>query len=364
MSSTWDEKQVFLQAIGLAPAAREEFLRRACPDEVRLARLLDLVRHHAALQEAAAGEERLPESIGDYRIDGWIGSGGMGAVYLGWDSALSRLVAVKVLADHLAGSESAIGRLRTEARAVAALDHPSVVRVYRYGEDRGRQYIAMEYVEGPTLSQRLREDRVSEEAPSLPTPAQARQAARLLADVVDGLEHAHRRGVIHRDVKPSNILIDREGRAHLTDFGLARLVGAEGPTLTGSATGSVHYMSPEQASAAAAQIDHRSDVFSLGIVLYETLAGRRPFDGHGVAQILHAIRVETPQRIRKLNVHIPVDLETICHKALEKDPSQRYQTAAHLGADLRCFLDGRPILARPPGVYRWVRAWARARTAW
>ncbi|MCC6678692.1 MAG: protein kinase [Phycisphaerales bacterium] len=360
MSTTWNEKQVFLEAIRLPPTERMEFLRRACPDEGKLARIQTLLRHHAALAEAGSVGELLPGSIGEYRIIGRIGSGGMGVVYLGWDDHLERAVAVKVIADHLAGSELAIGKLRNEAKAVAALDHPAIVRVYRYGEEAGRQYIAMEYIEGPTLAEQWRQDPAA--GPDSPTRfrSHAKAVAKLLAQVADGLEHAHRRGVIHRDVKPSNILVDREGKAHLTDFGIARMIGPDSPTFTGGLAGSVHYMSPEQAAANTQRIDHRSDIFSLGVVLYEALTGRRPFDGHGVEQVLYAIRAKSPQRARKLNPAIPVDLETICHKALEKDPGQRYQTAAHMSADLECFLTGRPILARPPRWHRRARMWTRA----
>lgn len=362
MSTTWNEKQVFLEAIRLPPTERMEYLRRACPDEGKLARIQTLLKHHAALAEAGSVGELLPDSIGEYRIIGRIGSGGMGVVYLGWDDHLERAVAVKVIADHLAGSELAIGKLRNEAKAVAALDHPAIVRVYRYGEEAGRQYIAMEYIEGPTLAEQWRQDLAGAAGPDSPTRfrSHVKAVAGLLAQVADGLEHAHRRGVIHRDVKPSNILVDREGKAHLTDFGIARMIGPDSPTFTGGLAGSVHYMSPEQAAANSQRVDHRSDIFSLGVVLYEALTGRRPFEGSGVEQVLYAIRAKSPHRARKLNPAIPVDLETICHKALEKDPSHRYQTAAHLSADLGCFLAGRPILARPPRWHRRARLWARA----
>lgn len=359
MSDTWNEKQVFLDAIRLPPEDREAFLRAACPDEGKLARLRSLLRHHAALTEAAI-DGPLPESIADYSILGRIGSGGMGVVYLGWDDQLERAVAVKVIAEHLAGSELAMGKLRNEAKAVAALDHPAIVRVYRYGQDGARQYIAMEFIEGPTLAEKWRSGSAPRDWAQSPTRsrAEAREAARLVAQIADALEHAHRRGVVHRDVKPSNILVDREGHAHLTDFGIARIIGPDSPTLTGTLAGSVHYMSPEQAAAHPGRVDHRSDIFSLGVVLYEGLTGRRPFDGHGVEQVLHAIRVKSPPRARRLNPAIPVDLETICHKALEKDPALRYQSAAEFSADLNSFLTGGTIIARPPNRGRRARMWA------
>jgi serine/threonine protein kinase/formylglycine-generating enzyme required for sulfatase activity len=356
MTEPWNEKRVFLEASELSGPAREEYLQRACPEPAQRMRIEALLRHHDELVTDGEGAELLPAMIGEFSIIGKIGEGGMGVVYLAWEDDLDRAVAIKVIASQLAGSEEAVARLRNEAKAAAALDHPSIVRVYRYGEDKGRHYIAMEFIKGQTLAERIRERwSASADAP-VDGDAFVREVATWISQVADALDHAHRRStpIVHCDVKPSNIIIDAQGLAHLTDFGIARMLDPEGPTMHGGLSGSVYYMSPEQALSTA-RVDHRSDIFSLGSVLYEALAGRRPFDGDSIERVLFAIRADDPPKLRGVNPSIHVDLETICHKATEKEPERRYQTAAHMAADLRCYLEGRPILATPPSLARRAR---------
>lgn len=370
MDPGWNEKSVFLEALGLEGAARERFLEGACPTAEARARIERLLRLHvetpAGFLESLETVVKPTGEIDPGMIEGFtivreLGRGGMGVVYLARDLELDRLQAVKVLAQHLVGSERAIARFRHEARAVAALNHAAIVPVHRYAQVNGLQYIAMEYVEGRTLAAMLEGARAAEAAGGRGAKTgtgerdRRRAMVRMLAVVADALDHAHRRGVIHRDVKPSNIIVDAAGEPHLTDFGIAKLATEDMSTVTGERAGTVHYMSPEQAALVAATVDHRADIFSCGVVLYEAVMLRRPFEGETTHQVLDAIRLREPRGMRSVDPSIDRDLETICQKALEKRPSERYQTAAHLAADLRCYLAGDPILARPPGLVRRVR---------
>ena len=389
MPQNWDEKSVFLKALELDGQARSDFLESACPSPEARRRIESLLAHREAAPGQflavppgsggraggaaadAGGESRTgeaPEQLGEFRILRELGRGGMGVVYLARDTVLDRLVALKVLGSHLAGSSAAIERFRHEARAVAALNHPSIVPIFRAAEERGIAYLAMEYVEGETLDRRIRAANPAATDDSTPTAElprpfasldEVRSGATLMAAVADAIDHAHRQGVIHRDIKPSNIIVDQAGAPHLTDFGIAKLVDEEGLTLTGDLAGTVHYMSPEQAASRSAQVDHRTDIFSLGVVLYELLTLRRPFEGSTSLAVIEAIRSREPPPLRSVNPMVPRDLAVICHKALEKLPQNRYQTAAHMAADLRCFLAGDPILARPPSLWRRARAWSR-----
>jgi formylglycine-generating enzyme required for sulfatase activity len=370
MAEQWNEKEVFLGAANLPPAEREAFLRRSCPDDAARARIEALLQHHARSTELfastplpAAPPTTLvhPEKIDEFRIIAPIGEGGMGVVYLAEDTILGRKVALKVIAGHLVGSETALARFREEARSAAALRHPAIVPVYKFGFDGARHYLASEYVDGPTLAAVIEQERQRRQAdPSSTTQHRDwfRRCAEVVSVIAEALDTSHKAGIIHRDVKPSNILIDRERGPRLTDFGIAKHLTEEARTQFSGAWGSCHYMSPEQASIAGVRVDQRSDIFSLGVVLYEMLSLRLPFDGGTVSKVLEAVTTAEPARLRTIDRSIPLDLETICRKALEKDPARRYQTAAHLGADLRCWREGRPILARPPGTGRRLRRWA------
>ena len=283
----------------------------------------------------------LARVLGDCELLEEIGRGGMGVVWRAHQRALKRDVAVKTLpGGDLAGAE-ARARFHCEALATARLKHPNIVPVHEVGELDGIPYLVMELVEGQPLSKVIGGK-----------PASAKLAARWVRDVALAVQHAHERGVLHRDLKPSNILIesgDDGGRPRVTDFGLAKIADAERSlTRTGSAVGSPAYMPPEQALHGDCTV--RSDVYGLGAVLYSALTGRPPFQGESVAAVLAQVEAGEPLGPRRLQSGLPVDLETICLKCLEKNPSRRYATARELADDLTRFLKGELVLARPVGA--------------
>ncbi|HVH27240.1 MAG TPA: serine/threonine-protein kinase, partial [Vicinamibacterales bacterium] len=263
--------------------------------------------------------------LGPYEILSSLGSGGMGEVYKARDTRLDRVVAIKILLVDF-GDHSARQRFQREAQTASSLNHPHILAVYDVGEVGGRQYLVTELVDGGTLKTWAE------------TPRTWREIAELLHGVADGLASAHEAGILHRDIKPDNILVGKNGYAKLADFGLAKLAeGAEATrTLTREETrhgvilGTIAYMSPEQASGRT--VDGRSDIFSLGVVLYELLAGRRPFGGATDLEVLQTV-INGP--LPPLGEHIPQPVRMIAEKALEKDPSDRYQSARDLAVDLR-----------------------------
>lgn len=364
---------MFLTALGLAQAEREAYLREACPTEEARRRIQALLAHQAALTVelldsggVPARADPAPKRVEEFQILRRLGEGGMGVVYLAEDLLLGRRVALKLLAAHMADSEQASGRFRTEARAAAAVSHSAIVPVYRFGSHGGAHFIVSEFVDGPTLARVIEEEQSRRAGPVTGQQRRAwiRRSAEIVATLADGLEAAHRAGVIHRDVKPSNILLSSERGPRLTDFGIARQLDDKGSLAATTPIGTCYYMSPEQAAGDAAAVDRRSDIFSLGVVLFELLSLRRPFEGDSHAAVLKAVMEAPPQRLGKLDPLIPRDLEIICSKALEKRPADRYQSAGHVAADLRCFLEDRPILARPPSMQRRARHWlARHRLA-
>jgi serine/threonine protein kinase len=360
---------LFIEAIEKPPKEWAAFIDEKCDTPELRARLERLLNAHARsgeFLESTAIEvySNLAFPFGgrieEFRIIRLIGKGGAGHVYLAEDTVLKRLVALKIV-DHSAASQGkgdeVVERFRREARAVARLSHPSVVQVYQTGEKEGLSYIAMEYVEGTTLREWMDS---AEESEQSGTSQRIHLIAKLISQVADAMDCAHRAGVIHRDIKPSNILIDVDGNARLADFGIAQITTEETLQRTGVVMGSCAYMSPEQARVLDIKVDHRTDIFSLGIVLYEAISRQRPFEGATFSDVLRALTDCNPKPLTRVVPNISNDLAVICHKAIEKDVNDRYPSAAHFFADLKCFLNDQPILARPPTVYRRLRNWFKA----
>jgi len=300
------------------------------------------------------GHVRAGECVGDYRLVEPLGRGGMGQVWVAQQLSLGRAVALKLVLPERVSAE-ALALFAREARAGGRLAHPGIVTVHDHGQSDGRAWIAMELVEGAwTLRDFLDEMLVTED---LPDDYYSR-VAEFCAATADALESAHRGGVIHRDVKPGNILVTPTDSPKVTDFGLAKIMDETAVSRTGDFAGTYAYMSPEQVAAKRVGIDHRTDVFSLGVVLYEMLTLRRPFEGDTSRQLAQQILMRDPPDPRAIRSRVPRDLAVIAGKCLEKDVLRRYQTMAELAADLRRYLSDEPILARPPGRLRRLRLWA------
>lgn len=359
-------------------AALERLLPTACA-------MVDMaVPPHSTVPLATLAEGSVLGQLGDFRLLQELGRGGMGIVYEAEQLSLNRRVALKVLPFAAVLDARRLQRFRNEARAAATLMHPQIVPVYFVGEERGVHFYAMQLIRGQTLSELLRglrepgngrpaADRpaVSRSVTGSTVPA-ARQSTlpdrdrresdrRLLkwaAEAADALHYAHSLGVVHRDIKPSNLLIDDAGHLWITDFGLA-LTGTEADlTQTGELLGTLRYMSPEQALGNRGVVDQRSDVYALGMTLFEMLTGQPAWSESDRGALLQHIERDDPPRLRQLRPDLRVELETIVHKAIDKRPEARYQTAAELADDLRRFLQDQPILARPPGRLQRLQRWA------
>lgn len=413
----------YLEAVeaGTAPS-EEEFLARRpdLADDLRacLASLSFIRRAAPGVPCLADAPEQSVEAalgcLGDYRIVREVGRGGMGVVYEAHQISLNKRVALKVLPFAATMDPRQLQRFHNEARAAAHLDHPHIVDVYGVGCERSVHFYAMRYIDGQTLAQVIDQLRTlrGQEGASMPdavaavpiradeccpradertraytvespTPPAAaaetavgvrtgrssgsarfsksyfRSVAELGAQLAEALDHAHQMGVVHRDIKPSNLMLDGRGKVWITDFGLARLDSAASMTMTGDLVGTLRYMSPEQALAKRVTIDHRSDVYSLGVTLYELLTLESPFDGKDRQEILRQIAFEEPRPPRRLCRDVPHELETIVLKAIEKNPQDRYATAQELAEDLRHFLNDQPIRARRPTVVQRLRRWGR-----
>jgi len=285
--------------------------------------------------------------IGDYELVDEIGRGASGTVYRAKHVSLGRAAAVKILAHHLCASEHARERFRREAEAASKLRHEAVVSIYSFGEQSGAFYIAMELVTGRNLRDLISDRIASNSRPAETGTAPAldvcdpRVAARLAETLARGLHHCHESRVLHRDVKPENIVIDEQLQPRLIDFGLAKDCALNGLTKTGAISGTPHYMSPEQARAIGSPVDRRTDVYSLGVVLFELLALKRPFEATVPGDLMHAIGHDDPLQLRVANPEVPVDLAAVCMKAIAKRPKDRYPTAAAMADDLRLFLGGK-----------------------
>jgi tRNA A-37 threonylcarbamoyl transferase component Bud32 len=304
---------------------------------------------HQANQPAPAQAVQL----GDFRILREIGRGGMGVVYEAEQVSLKRKVALKVLRFGGVADEAALQRFGREAETVARLHHTNIVPIFAVGCEHGVHYYAMQLIEGRSLADLLEDHRRRQ---ALPSPA---EVARWGLQAAEALAHAHQRGVIHRDVKPSNLLLDGEGVLWLTDFGLARRADELALTLSGIILGTPRYMSPEQAAAAQRLVDHRSDLYSLGATVYELATGRPVFDADTPHGIISQILSAEPVAPRQVRPELPRDLETIILKCLAKEPDRRYARAEDLAEDLRSFLLGRAIKARRPSFTERVVRWAR-----
>lgn len=283
--------------------------------------------------------------LGEYELLEELGRGGMGVVYKAHQIEMGRHVALKMLRSGCLASEEDIQRFYLEARAAGKLKHPSIVRVHQVGEIDGHHYFTMEYIEGDTLSQFVEREGCS-----------AEKIAELMVHVAQGVEFAHQRGLLHRDLKPSNVMIDAHGTPRITDFGLAKdMTSGDHLTTSGSALGTPSYMPPEQARAQRNEISCRSDVYSLGAILYALLTGRPPFRADSMVETLTQVIYEDPVPPREVNPNCPRGLEAICLKCLQKSPADRYATAQDFAEDLQRFLQGDRILARHSYVHD--RAW-------
>lgn len=301
-------------------------------------------------QEAGAGRaSEGAEDFGDYEMLEEIGRGGMGVVYRARQRSLDRVVAIKRMALGSGSSAELVQRFRAEAVSAAGLHHPNVVAIHEVGIHEGKHFFVMDYVQGQSLA-RLVGHR----------PLPAKRAAACLQTVAEAVHYAHERGILHRDLKPSNVLIDAQDQPRVVDFGLARrLEGDSELTVTGQVLGSPHYLPPEQATGQRGKVSRRTDVYALGATLYHLLTGRPPFQAESLTQTLELVLHAEPLAPRLLNPDLPRDLETICLKCLEKEPSRRYATAQDLAVELARFQAGEPIRARPLGpvgkTWRWGR---------
>lgn len=291
--------------------------------------------------------------VGPYELVRELARGGMGAVYLARRPGLDRDVALKLLLSGAGADPEEIERFRREARVSARLRHPHIVAIHDVGQDGGDHYLVMDLIEGESLAGRLKRD----------GPLEVDALVRIGQSLAEALAYAHRQSVLHRDLKPHNVLLDSAEHAYLTDFGLAKDVGKDvkagpGLTLSGAVMGTPAYMPPEQAEGAVDLVDRRSDVYGLGATLYHALTGQAPFEGASVINILNAVLTREPTAPRSLRAEIPRDLETIVLTCLAKDPAERYPSAQALAEDLARFASGRPIEARPATVldraWKWV----------
>lgn len=364
----WAEVQAaFFAALELEPDERTAHVAALAAEDPELARevgrMLDADLSGAGFAEppdqTAVRREMSPADylkgrrLGDFELEEELGRGGMGVVYRATQVSLERTVAVKILPPALASAPTAYERFRREAVTASRLTHPGVAEPIHFGQDEGMAFIAMRYVAGPTLAEELKRDRAGEPAESLPRTPE--EVAACLAAVLDALEHVHEKGLIHRDVKPGNLILTPEGPV-LIDFGLVKDTDLdevlEDLSRSGVAIGTPHYMSPEQVEARRHSIDRRTDIYSVGIVLFELLNGRPPFRGKRPDAICTQI---LENRLPKAAPEVPEALRLVTQQATARRPVDRYASAAEMAADLRRFLAGEPVAAQELPLH--VRAW-------
>ncbi len=311
----------------------------------------------AATQAATVGAElafrdeppvprELPVRLGKYLIDGEVARGGMGVVYKGRQEGLDRVVAIKMLLGGYMGDSEMVQRFHREARAAAKLRHPNIVSIHEVGEHDGRPFFTMDFIRGKSLDGLLRE-----------APLTVPRGVAILRDVARAVHYAHGQGILHRDLKPGNIMVDPDDKPHVTDFGLARDMDSKSMlSVTGEVLGTPSFMSPEQAEGRVRELDQRSDIYSLGAILYRLLTGKPPFEGPTVAATIYKVVHEYTTEPVKLNPRVGADVSAVCMKALEKEPKDRYASADALAQDLDRILQGEPVLAKPPSR---LDAWKR-----
>jgi serine/threonine protein kinase/TolB-like protein/Tfp pilus assembly protein PilF len=340
--------EIFNAAVEQPPNERDAFLERSCDGDEALRHKVELLlKYHdtsgdfikspafQAAPELLVGdpETLIGQHLGCYRVEAVAGVGGMGVVYLACDERLGRKVALKLLPQSMVANEAELRRLEREARTASALNHPNIVTIHEIGEVNSNHYIASEFIEGTTLRERMTKG-----------PIPPNEALDIAAQVASALSVAHRAGIVHRDIKPENIMLRPDGYVKVLDFGIAKLtqqealgttpfVGTQRATQQSMFLGTTRYMSPEQAMAQ--QVDARSDLWSLGVVLYEMLAGRAPFEGETATDVIAAISESDPQPLKQRAPIIPRALQSVAERSLRKDPAERYQTAEEMLSDLR-----------------------------
>src|SRR5215510_1023343 len=340
--------QLLGAALERAPAERAAFISEACGGDDSLRReveaLLAFEGEAKSFIEAPAyavvaplivgddGQSLLGKTIGHYQIISLLGKGGMGEVYRARDTKLDRAVALKILSDEMSADRERIRRFSREARAASALNHPNVAHIYEIGEAEGVSFIAMEYVEGQTLASKINGH-----------PLEVGEIVEIGSQIADALDEAHSKEITHRDIKPANVMLNERGQVKVLDLGLAKIarpreqpvasdISTMAKTAPGVVMGTVPYMSPEQ--ALGREVDHRSDLFSLGVALYEMATGRLPFTGENTSQTLDRILHSQPEAMARFNYDAPAELERIVRKCLEKERERRYQSARELLVDL------------------------------
>jgi serine/threonine protein kinase len=378
-SERWERiKELFEAARSRNPAEREAFLAEACGGddslrvEVRsllsgderagsfLAVPVDVGITHTITEGDRSRVDRASKSLGGFQLVRLIGRGGMGSVYEAYEQSMRRMVAVKILDSGIDPSANELSRFEREAWIAGRLNHPNIVKAYSQGSEAGTHFIAMELIDGGSLAGEIRAAKDSGQQ-----PGRIRQMVSLFAGVVDALQHLHEKGVIHRDIKPQNLLLTKDGeRLLLTDFGLARDEQASQLTRRGDFLGTVRYMSPEQLLAQRAQVDRRSDIWSIGVSLYEAVTLDVPYSAASEEAYISAVSMREPVPARGRNPTVSRDLETVLMKCLERNPDRRYGTATELRDDLLRFLKDEPVLARRPGpLIKLGRAAKRHRAA-